>query len=203
MGIYETSRLLAEASYRHWLAEEVFTYQWFLIVGVLLCVYVAWLLALDKSRVRDIILLGSLCAVAYGVLEIVLAGTLGFWQYAISLVPFRPSLLVVNLSLAPVAHMLALQYSSSWKGFGARAALLTGAISFVLLPVYVSVGIIVFHNGWNYVYHFLTLLSVGLVARGLVAWFAAVEARHGTSPRRFWRLQPSAAKLVDDEEEKP
>lgn len=56
---------LNQASVQHWLSSEVFSFGWFVIFGTLSVAYTVWLNLLDKSRTKDILLIGSLAAVAF------------------------------------------------------------------------------------------------------------------------------------------
>lgn len=87
---YETSRLLAYQSYQHWLSSELFTFGWYVSVGVVLVTYAIWFKLVDKRMIKDLLLLGSLCAVAFATVDSTLVGYLGLWTFNIKLFPFNP-----------------------------------------------------------------------------------------------------------------
>ncbi len=175
---YEKARELADASYQKWVSEELFSFGWFLTLFVILFVYTAWLILLKKYKVTQLLLIGSLAAVVFLIFDIVLFAFYGFVEYPISLTPYKPSLFVVNVTLAPVAIMLAEQYARSWKGFLLWAAVGIGAITFALLPLYRMLGIIKFHNGWNYLIHFLYLYVGAVGVRFVFLLLNGIQKRH-------------------------
>jgi hypothetical protein len=56
MEEYEIQRSLVSLSYQNWITNELFTFGWFVILGILVVVYAIWLQLLDRTRVRDILL---------------------------------------------------------------------------------------------------------------------------------------------------
>ncbi|MBC8014489.1 MAG: hypothetical protein H7X79_01945 [Sporomusaceae bacterium] len=201
---YETARLLAYQSYQQWISGEFLSFQWFVLVGVLIVTYTIWLKLVDTRRITEILLVGSLSTVAFMVLDMVLAHYLGLWQYEISLTPIEPPVFMVSISIAPILHMLSLQYTSSWKGYLLWSGISMAFLAFILLPVYGILGIFLMHKGWNYMYHFLMMFSVSVIARGMLQWLLSLEQQHvdfrSTAPM-FTGLQPAAIKPLESDKD--
>ena len=174
---YETARKLADQSYQHWVSYELFSFEWFLIAIVNAIIYAIWLKLLDKSRVCHLLLLGSLAAVGFIVADMVLFGFFGVAEYKVSPAPLEPPIFIVSVTIAPIIIMLAQQYMSSWKGYLLWTSIGMAFLAFVLLPIYSLVGIFQLHN-WNYFYHFLLLLTGGLISRVVFLWCIGIEQRH-------------------------
>ena len=200
--LYETARLLAYQSYQHWISIEFLSFQWFVMVGLLIVVYTVWLKLVDTRRITEILLVGSLSTVVFIVIDMVLDGYLGLWGYAIAITPIEPPIFMISVSVAPILHMLALQYTSSWKGYLLWSGIGMAFLAFIILPVYAILGIFVMYKGWNYIYHFTMMFSVGVIARGILQWLLSLEQRHAnfrsTNPI-FSVLQPAATKLLDND----
>ena len=203
--IYELGRLLANVSYQHWISEELFSFGWFVSVGALIVAYGIWLILVDKSRIKDLLLLGSLCAVAFAVIDTVLVGFLGLWSFKIRLFPFQPPLFIVGLTMGPIMYMLVFQYTSSWRNFFLWNGIGCAVIVFGVLPVFSLLGIFQLYK-WNWVFHYLLFFLVGTVARGLLFWFTSIEQNQPASKRMaqlYPKLQPAATKpLISDETDK-
>lgn len=48
--LYEKERELIDLSIQKWTSDEVFSFGWFLILGILIITYIVWLKLVDKSR---------------------------------------------------------------------------------------------------------------------------------------------------------
>lgn len=149
--VYETSRLLANQFYQRWVSKELFSFGWFLEIIVLVIVYVIWLYLLDKSNVRNLLLLGSLASVGFIIADLVLFNSLGLVEFKISVVPMMSHLFIVTVTIVPILFMLVQQYTSSWKGYLLWSSIGAAVLAFGLMPIYTLVGIVELHN-WNYFY---------------------------------------------------
>jgi hypothetical protein len=187
--------------YTRWLSEELFSFNWFLIVGTIIIMYAVFIKLIDKSRVREILLYGSFLAVSFGYIDVV-GTTIGLWVYNTHLLPLNPSLFPFTYTLHPIIHVLAYQYSHSWRSFSIINTLATALLSFVGQPIYVGLQIVVLNN-WNYFYTFIVSMVVTFLARAVVIWLANIEQKHSTEPSRanlVPKLQP-AMKLMDQDDE--
>jgi len=200
--IYETSRQLAYLSYQRWITTELFSTGWFIMIGVLIITYAVWLKLIDKRRLRDLLLLGSLIAVGFTVGDTFLIGNWGVANYNVSLFPGRPPLFVLSLTVSPIIFMLIQQYTTSWKEYLTWAAIGSAAIAFGLMPFYVWAGILQFYK-WNYIYHLFYTFTAGTIGRALLLLIinieqgqtASIHADQATSV-----LQPAATKPLPKKE---
>ena len=186
--LYEMLREYSQLSMQHWLNEEIFSLGWFLEVIILIAAYVVWLKLLDKRRATEMLLIGSLAAVAKSLNSIVLGGLLGLAHYNIRLVPFANNMFTSSITLSPIIVMLAQQYAHSWKGYMVRNAIGFALLCFVIFPVFTLVGALEFHN-WNVFFHFLVLLTVSLVVRLVFLWITGTQQRNVLKPNE--RSHPS------------
>ena len=178
--VYETSRLLANQSYQHWVSKELFSFGWFLEIIVLVIVYIIWLYLLDKSNVRNLLLLGSLASVGFIIADLVLFNSLGLVEFKISFVPMMSHIFIVTITIVPILFMLVQQYTFSWKGYLLWSSIGAAFLAFGLMPIYTLVGIIQLHN-WNYFYQFLLMLTGGILSRAALLWVIGIEQSHPTS----------------------
>lgn len=189
--------------YSRWLLEELFTFNWFIIVGSMVVIYVLLYLLIDRSRMREIFLYGSLLAVAFGYISGV--GTdIDLWEYKTHLFPFLSSLFPFPYTFHPIIHMLAYQYASNWHSFMITNTIATAFFAFVAQPVYSWLDILWFKN-WNYLYSFILSGTISFFARAVVLWMAKVEQHYAMNPKRNFlspKLQPVMKHLNKNDEEK-
>lgn len=199
--LYEINKIVATASYQHWLTDELYSSQWFLTMTVIALFYTVWLKLVDKSRLSHLLLLGSLSAIGFVIAEVILIGLLGVAEYKIRPFALMPPLFIVSITKAPILYMLVQQYTNSWKSYTLWAGIGTAGIAFGLFPLYSLVGIYQLHH-WNYLYQFLLMFTDGMIARALLLWVINIEqkqmALHPVSPT-FSRLQPVATKPLNED----
>lgn len=200
--LYETSRLLASQSYQQWISQELFSFGWFVMVGVLTVVYAIWFIIVDKRRLTSLLLLGSLSAVGFGVSDLILEGFFGLWEYQIRLIPLIPSLFVTSYTVCPILYMTVAQYTTSWKSYLIWSSLGTAVIFFGLIPIYLMLGILKYHN-INVFYGFILGMTNGIIARALVLGLQGIEQRQSASSRvgqGFPGLQPAVTKPLKEDD---
>jgi hypothetical protein len=201
--LYEISRQLAYLGYQRWITMELFSTGWFIMVGVLVVIYTVWLKLVDKRRLRDLLLLGSLIAVGFTVADTFLIGNWGVSSYNVSLFPGRPPLFVLSLTVGPIMFMLIQQYTTSWKEYLTWTAIGSAAIAFGLMPFYVWVGILQFYK-WNYIYHFFLTFTAGTIGRAILLWIINIEQSQSSSihaDQASSVLRPAATKPLDQEQD--
>ncbi len=175
--LYEQSMALARASFERWSLSEVFSFGWFLTLGILIVVYAIWLKVLDKQRTVPLLLIGTLAAFSYMVKLMLLVPMLGLLSYSIRLLPVPTPLLMEGVTLSPIIIMLAEQYSSSWKGFLLRSGIGFAILNFVIIVLFNHVGILQFHH-WNVFYNFLIQFALSIFVRMVFLWISGIQQRH-------------------------
>lgn len=146
--MYEQSRQLAQTYFQDWLSREVFSLGWFVLLGLLIIVYIVWLKLLDKKRTTELLLIGSLAAVAY---------------------------IVNNMILG---DMLVQQYTSSWKGYALWSAIGFAFFNFAIIPILTLVGVLEFKHNWNVFYTFLFTYAFSFGVRLVFLWITGTQKRH-------------------------
>ncbi len=175
--LYETSRELAEQSYQNWVSNELFTFGWFFILATLAIVYFVWIKLVDKNRLNDLLLLGSLSSVGFFIADQVLIGDFGVIDNKIRIFPIVFPVFIVSITICPILFMLVQQYTSSWKSFSIWAGIGSAFLAFGLFPVHTLLGIIQLHR-WNYFYEFLLMFIGGMLSRAAYLWIIRIKQRH-------------------------
>jgi hypothetical protein len=175
--MYEQSRALESQYFQRWLSSEVLSWQWFVMVGFVLTVYIVWIWLLDKKRIVPLMLLGSLAAVAYTMENMVLNSFNGAVEFLVRITPLQPELFIMSVTISPIAIMLVEQYTSSWKGYLLWTGIAFAFMCFAVYPFYIHIGIAVLHN-WNMVYHYIMIMAISVFVRAVFIKLAAIQKRY-------------------------
>ncbi|MDF2635526.1 MAG: hypothetical protein K0R78_2400 [Pelosinus sp.] len=197
--MYETARLLSGQSYQHWISNEFLSFSWFFAVGMLAVFYTVWFKLVDKRKLGQLLLLGTLSSVGFIIGEIVLLSTLGLAEYKIRVLPLTPPLFLVSVTIAPILFMLIQQFTTSWKSYVLWVLIGMGALAFGLIPLYSLIGILQLYK-WNYFYQFLLMITNGIIARGLLLLVISIQQSQSKGSRVikvFPGIQPVATKPLD------
>lgn len=202
VDIVEAQRVLGTLLYSHWLSQELFSFSWFMIVIPMVLLPAIFVVLVDKSRLRELILYGTILATAYAYVYSI-ANALTLWQYLNNFIPYTLNLVPFAFVFHPILHILAYQYSSSWKGFAIANTVAAALFAFVALPIYAWLNVIEFYH-WNYLYSFILAWGISFIARSVVIWLANIEQKHATRQNRASlspSLQPAMKMFEDDENE--
>jgi len=202
-GITDIKMVLWDFVFTHWLSVELFSYSWFAIVGSMLVSYIIFISLIDKSRLRELLLYGSLLAVVFGHIDVIGTNT-GLWEYKTHLMPFTPSLFPFSYTIHPIAHILEYQYTNSWRSFAIYNTLATILFAFVAQPFFIWLQVLWFGK-WTSFYSFILGLAVTFFVRAVVIWLANIELKHTTESSRTFlmpKLQPAMKLFHKDDKKK-
>lgn len=191
-----------DVTWNRYITQELFSYQWWGVLILLLALYVIWLKLLDKSRAFEIILFGSFVAVQAVFIDI--AGfSMGLWQHNIRLFPFVPGVFPIDFTVVPILLMLAQQYCSSWSKYLMWSALASILFSFGISPAFQYFDIKAYYN-WNFSYFFFLMMVVAITSRAtiqMVEKTVQVNSTNSSFSKNFSPLPQPAAKQLPDLEE--
>jgi F0F1-type ATP synthase assembly protein I len=161
-----------------WLNQEFLSLPWFFIVFLVLACYVLFFYLVDKKRIIEILLFGSLVAVAFVVYDSI-GIFFGYWKGLISVLPVYPNFFGSEFTIIPLISMLIYQYTSSWRKF----LLLYIGFSVLFIFGYNSVlqnlKIFVYLKPFAILIDFISFSLVGIVARGIMVCLFRIEVRKG------------------------
>jgi hypothetical protein len=164
--ILDAQRHLHELQYKHWLQYELFTYQWWALLGVLIIPWLIWWRIVDKTRIAIIISYGL-----YIMFVVIAMDAIGIahqlWIYPIKLIPIIAHLISIDWSLLPVINMLIYQCFPRWKPFLIAVTSLSALMSFVGEPLGEWVGIyFVLH--WYHICSFPIYVMIAVSGKWLI-----------------------------------
>ena len=171
----ELQKKLTELRIEQWLADDVFHARWWILIGLLIVLCIAWFLLLDKARAKEACLFLVLAIIVvlgideYGV-ELIL------WEYPTRLTPIFPPLISVKLFSMPLIYSIAFQRFPALKRYTIAVVILTAIISFVLEPL-LAWGKLYTLVNWRHVYSFCVYLLAALTVRFLAKKLLQIEQR--------------------------
>ncbi|NHM32056.1 hypothetical protein [Neobacillus terrae] len=91
---------LRDISYEHWLHNDLFTWRWWLLLLLTIVPWIIWWRLVDKKRVAEILLYGTLIAILAILLDNI--GTdLIWWGYPTKLFQMFPPLVPADITVVP------------------------------------------------------------------------------------------------------
>ncbi len=166
INIVQIHSVFTEARIQHWLEYTLFTWQWWLLVALLITPWIVWGILIDKKRFTAIILLGVFVLATVTWMDD-LGSDLILWYYPYKLVPLYPQLIPINYAVLPVSYMLIYQYFPPWRSYITAVAIMAALFSFVAEPALVYLGMYRVLK-WQFYYSFPIYLLIGISHRLLV-----------------------------------
>lgn len=159
----------------YWIQEVVFTYQWWIIVFMLIIPFFIWWRLVDKTRIIELSIVGLIASGIAFILDQI-GSSLGYWIYPYTLTHLERDLwAVADFSILPFFYMMIYQWFPKWKTY------ILGTIIFALFSAFVGeaifqwLGIYVMLN-WKHVYSFLGYILLGLFVKIVLQKFKTIEA---------------------------
>ncbi|MDF2569721.1 MAG: hypothetical protein K0R55_1325 [Sporomusa sp.] len=131
--ILAVQRHLHELQYEHWLHYELFTHQWWALVGVLIIPWIIWWRLVDKTRTAIILAYGIYIMFVVTAMDAI-GSALQLWIYPIKLLPIIPDTVGIDWGLLTVAHMLIYQYNPQWRSFIVAETIFAAFLAFLGEP---------------------------------------------------------------------
>lgn len=158
--IQEMQKQAIELQIYSWTHNEVFSFQWWLLMALLIVPWFIWWKLVDKKRLLEILLFGFLVITVATTLD-EFGCQLNLWEYPYDIEPLFPRLIPVNFTALPVIFMLVYQYFPEWKSFIRANVIMAVVLSFIAenilkwakiyvllkwesyysLPIYIMIGI--------------------------------------------------------------
>lgn len=201
--IYETKNILWSQLYTSWITEELFSFPWWFTVISMVAAYIIWWKLLDKSRLIELLLFGSLMAVMGAVTDTI-ADNLTLWQYKVKILPFTPGFFPYHLTLAPIIFILVYQYAGNWPRYLIGSLAVTAVYSFAVVPLFIAVGEVQLFK-WNHGYTFISVIARALTARWVLEGCKKVQNSYQKAwehSHRFMQTCPATKPLPDMEEDR-
>ena len=152
-----------QLSIEHWVKFEVFTWQWWIGIAVVIIPLLLWWKQVDKRRILEISVYGLLVNIFAIFLDVV-GSELVLWNYTIRILPQMPLLFPVDYILLPISYMLIYQRYPAWKQFLLASIIVALALAFVTEPlaVYIKQYQLI---SWHYIYSFPIYIMISILSK--------------------------------------
>jgi hypothetical protein len=163
--IAEMTRQLAQARQENWLATDLYTWQWFFLIALIILPWVAFHYLADRRQLPRLMLFGLI--IMFFTMGLDLLGyEIGTWYYPYKILPVGPFVAFVDHAPFPVIYMLLYQYCPGWGVFAAGAVVTAAVFAFIFEPVLELMGLYM-PLKWKFYYSFPGYVILPLLARWL------------------------------------
>lgn len=148
--VYNIQSAADQAGRDFWFDSVVFTYQWWLLVALIIIPFVLWWKIVDRKRLFEITTYGLFVALLAGLLDAI-GVELDAWDYKYDLIPLLDVFIVYDVSILPISYMLLYQYFQTWRSFLIAHIVLSFAFAFIAEPLLVWLDIYQLME-WKHIY---------------------------------------------------
>ncbi len=159
----------------HWRQYELFTWGWWLFIGLSFIPWLIWWKFIHKNRLLEILFYGLLVSAIAVVLDIM--GTqMHLWAYPIRVIPFTPKLFPFDLTIMPVGYMVIYQYYTRWKRFLKATFVLAVLYAYVSEPILVWMDLYILYK-WRFTYSFPLYIIIAIICKWLIHKLMHVQSK--------------------------
>ena len=176
--LLQTSKYLNNIILSKWLSDQFLSPLWIGFVLAVLFSYAIFFYFADKKRIVELLLFGSLVAVAFSVYSSV-GQLFGFWATLFRLVPLQQNFFMSDLTILPLSAMLLYQYSNSWKSFVVATVIWAGLFAFGFNSILVRLNAFIYLTPLGPYIDFVFLIIIGTIARGLLITLLSLQVKQG------------------------
>jgi hypothetical protein len=169
--IVELERQLVRIKIEHWLKEDLFSPQWWIMLVVFVVPWIIWWKYADKTRILPITILGLFTLTLSSYMDSI-GSELALWQYNRMLIPLWSRLISVDFSIMPVTYMFIYQYFQGWREYIVASVIMALLYAFCMEPLIAWFGIYQLNN-WSYWYSFVIYIILAASVKLLTEIIAA------------------------------
>lgn len=159
----------------HWLHEDLFSFNWWLLLVVMLLAWGIWWKLVDKQRLSEMVAYGAFVSVVAVTLDEI-GTSFAIWEYTDNLLPIHTPLFIFDLVQVPVAFSLIYQFFPRWKSYLVAITLLAAFFAFCMEPLLVWLGIYV-PLIWKPIYSFPVYILMGIFLKWIIGKVKAYEKK--------------------------
>jgi len=162
--LFKELHVTHEKFYELWVNNILFTWRWWIAVGLIILPWILWLLIRKKKSADRLLYAGLFIMVSSSALD--MSGiAMNLWCYPINVFPLMPEFIPFDICALPVATMIFIQFFPKVNAF-IKAALYAMLGSLVFQPLMAWVGL--YENlGWKHYYSLPILFILYIVANYL------------------------------------
>jgi len=124
-----------------WLAEIVFSWRWWVLVGLSIIPWIIWIKIRNKNDTAKLLFIGLVAAIISNTLDTI-GVTYNLWHYDWKVFPFIPMYMPWDFTLMPVSTMLMLQFKPNINKY-IKGIIFSLVAAFIFEPLF----------SWSHMYH--------------------------------------------------
>ena len=164
-----------------WINQIFLSPAWIFQVVLIILTYILFFYLVDKKRMTEILLYGSLVAVAFVVYDSV-GEQFNYWATLKDVLPINVNFFLGDATLIPLYAMLVYQYTFSWKRYLIWIAVWGGVLAFGYYNLVLKyLKVFVYIKKFSVVIDFALFLIVGIIARWIIISLLKLEKRRRVS----------------------
>ncbi|HET7577721.1 MAG TPA: CBO0543 family protein [Bacillales bacterium] len=160
---------------KYFFEHVLFSGQWWLLVIITLVLWTAWILLVDRTRLKNIMIVG-LITLGFAIVLDDTGLSLHLWDYPYKLFFFATRLDPVDLVILPFALMMIYQYGRSWISYTVMVFLFALFAALVAEPIFVKLDMYTMIH-WKHIYSVPIYFGIGLVARAATDFITWIERK--------------------------
>ncbi|MBT2690172.1 hypothetical protein J7I93_18545 [Bacillus sp. ISL-47] len=164
--VQKVRETLRDVSFEHWVQDDLWSFNWWLLVAATVLPFVIWWRLVDKERFFELLAFGLICGMIACFLD-VMGVDLLLWGYPDKLFHFIPPLMPADFVVIPVSGMLIYQYFSTWKSFGIASAILSAIFAYIIELLFSLLHMFELIH-WKHTYSFIGFILMFLTVRLLM-----------------------------------
>jgi hypothetical protein len=146
-----------------WRYLDLFTWQWWLLLIVLILPWIVFIKMVDKRSLPETLLFGSWVMIISETFDHI-GYELGMWTYSVEVFPLFPRFEEVNFSVLPVTYMLIYQTHRDWKKYVQVIAIAAGIFTWICEPILIWLELYV-PLTWIPAYGFPIYVAIGVITK--------------------------------------
>jgi hypothetical protein len=152
---------------QHWVNHEVFSWNWWVLVGFILVPFIIWLILVDRKRMLELLLVWTLVIIPTSYLDAI-GIDLKFWVYPVQFLPVTPRAIPFDVFMVGISYMLLYQYFSKWQTYFKALIVLAFVFAFIGEPLshYLN---LVYYVKWKYYYSFIYYILLGVTIKAIIS----------------------------------
>ena len=163
--VQEIRSELKEVGYQHWLHDDLFIWQWWILLLAAILPWIIWGYLIKKEHRLHVFAFAMLIGAISSILDTIGADLL-LWEYPTKLFPMIPPLFPADLTVIPVTFSLAYYYGKKCRIYILYIVIIACLFSYVIEPL----------CKWTQIYepnnfpHWSSFIGFTLISL-LVRWF--------------------------------
>jgi hypothetical protein len=159
-----------------WLVDIFGTWQWWLLMAILILPWVLWWKLVDRKRFTEICLFGMFVLATASWMD-ELGTDLLLWYYPYKIIPWYPQLVPTNYTVLPITYMLIYQYTPKWSSYVIAMSVMAALYSWGAEPALEFMGIYRLVD-WKFSYSFPLYLLIAVSHRWLLEQIFSITNKY-------------------------